>query len=144
MNINEYQKTVRVKSGVAINALGVVGECGELYEALYTTGSNALDEAGDVLFYCANLASSLKVDLQTLLENDYFEQVGPDKSFNYHRFPLMACQLAEASKKYAKRGKDKHFNLVCDLLVRIILLVRRYFFLEVVAQASLKKRKLVH
>lgn len=84
LNLNEYQKQAsrtsdadrrRIKNG----CLGLVGESGEIVDVvkkwMFQSGENAplpvdsiINEAGDVLWYCAETASGLHVPLEDLAE----------------------------------------------------------------------------
>lgn len=90
MNINDYQKF----AGKAIRpesegkdplvgfALGLAGECGEVVDSIKkkvyhgrveeaTSKEHMVEELGDVMWYVANLATTLGVSLEEVLDKNY-------------------------------------------------------------------------
>ncbi len=79
MNMTEYQKQVQRtmpknltgEKAVAMLAMGIAGEAGEIVELLKKslfhdhdiTNGDVAEEIGDLLWYLANLATKLKIDL---------------------------------------------------------------------------------
>lgn len=84
MNLNEYQKQASRTRGadhgsVKNGCLGLIGESGEIVDIvkkwMFQSGENAplpvdsiINEAGDMLWYCAETASGLHVPLEDLVE----------------------------------------------------------------------------
>lgn len=84
MNFNEYQEKARstaiypnIGSNITYPALGLAGETGELLSKIVKekhilNNEHRLDllkEAGDVLWYVANLASEIQVSLEDVVKN---------------------------------------------------------------------------
>lgn len=106
---------------IAYPALGLIGELAELREAVaqcdsYTHNSRpVLKEAGDVMWYCANLAADLGVDLSTL-DTHTLLSVFPSEKY--------IGDFAEKVKKLIRDGSDDKREAVLAFITLAIAAVR--------------------
>lgn len=105
MDINEYQRWIETKAKryddrdgrLVANSLGVAGEAGEFAnkvkkQIFHEHGFDRevlLDELGDVLFYVGELANTIEVSFQDIVDHNaaklnkrYPEGFSPERSIN--------------------------------------------------------------
>lgn len=106
---------------IAYPALGLIGELAELREAIshcdsYTHNTRpVLKEAGDVMWYCANLAADLGVSLSTL-DSHTLLSVFPSEKY--------IGDFAEKVKKLIRDGADDKREAVLAFITVAIATVQ--------------------
>lgn len=158
MRVNDYQDAAKRTAiyprsyAVTYPALGLVGELGEFTEKrdLHGTAGHqdmTLDdvqaEAGDCLWYLANLATDVNHPLSQVLggdNGDAFDDIPVDMTAN----PLVALgQIGEATKKNIRDG-SLNLKLLLDGMVKVFAYLRQVaevydFSLDAAAEMNVAK-----
>jgi hypothetical protein len=158
MLLNEYQtgavSTAIYTGKLVYPTLGLCGELGELLEAMQSRPASRdriMKEAGDVLWYAANVAADIDMQLSDIMGRDVF--VDDDEWYVADivvELPLWTGQVAENAKKILRDNGGEvtadRSKKIAEALKNIILLLERLcgscffgFTLEECAQLNYEK-----